>query len=69
MYKLSTFNFSQYLRLDNAAVEALNVEAQAGDSNTSHLMGILNHTASPQGKRLLHQWLRQPLLDKNKIGM
>lgn len=67
-YRLSTFDFSQYLRLDNSAVRALNLEAQAGDPNTFHLFGVLNHTASPQGQRLLQQWLRQPLLDKNRIG-
>lgn len=68
-YKLLTYDFSQHLRLDNAAVQALNLEAQAGDSNTCHLSGILNHCSSPQGQRLLQQWLRQPLLDKNRIGM
>ncbi len=73
-YKLSTFDFSQYLRLDNAAVKALNVEAQlgdiqaGGDLHTSHLSSILNHCGSAQGQRLLMQWLRQPLLDEKKIG-
>lgn len=67
-YKLSTVDFSQYLRLDNAAVGALNLEGSAGDPHSSHLSGILNHCFSPQGRRLLQQWLRQPLLDKNRIG-
>lgn len=67
-YKLSTFDFTQYLRLDSSAVRALNLEAQPGDSNTHHLAGLLNSCSLPQGRRLLQQWLRQPLLDKNKIG-
>lgn len=67
VYSLSTFDFSQYLCLDSAAVRALNLEPQPGDSHTSHLLGILNHCRSPQGQRLLMHWLRQPLLDKNKI--
>ena len=69
VYSLSTFDFSQYLCLDSAAVRALNLEPQPGDSHTSHLLGILNHCRSPQGQRLLMHWLRQPLLDKNKIGI
>ena len=69
VYSLSTYDFSQYLHLDSAAVQALNVEAQAGDSPTCHLYGILNNCRSPQGQRLLQHWLRQPLLDKNRIGV
>jgi DNA mismatch repair protein MSH2 len=67
-FKLSTFDFMQYLRLDSSAVQALHLEPQAGFPNTHHLAGILNNCSSPQGQRLLQQWLRQPLLDKNKIG-
>lgn len=68
-YRLATFDFTQYLRLDSAAVRALHLDAQPGDSSTTHLYGILNNCLSAQGRRLLQQWLRQPLLDKNKIGI
>ena len=67
-YKISTFDFTQFLRLDSAAVKALHLEPQPGDAANSHLSGILDNCSSPQGKRLLQQWLRQPLLDRNKIG-
>ena len=53
------------MRLDSAAVRALNVMESKTDANKNFsLFGLMNRTCTAGvGKRLLHMWLKQPLLD------
>lgn len=37
------------------------------EGSTSNLYGLLNHCKTIQGKRLLQQWIRLPLLSLDKI--
>ncbi|XP_045467664.1 DNA mismatch repair protein Msh2 isoform X2 [Harmonia axyridis] len=79
-YKFETLDMSRFVRLDNAALQALNVFPQAGtstvedsvlvpnSSKSSSLMGVLNFCSTNQGKRLLSQWIKQPLRDYNLIN-
>lgn len=67
-YQLYQHDLSQFMKLDAAAVKALNLMPGARDgSKTMSLFGLLNHCKTPLGGRLLAQWLKQPLMSKAEI--
>ncbi|XP_076064509.1 DNA mismatch repair protein spel1 isoform X2 [Oratosquilla oratoria] len=70
-FSLETYELSQYMHLNSAAKKALHVEPIPGEtvpgSKTTTILGILDKCHTPQGHRLLAQWLRQPLVDVNRI--
>lgn len=67
-YQLYQHDLSQYMKLDAAALRALNLMPGPRDgAKTMSLYGLLNHCKTPVGGRLLAQWLKQPLMNLDEI--
>nr|CAD7426843.1 unnamed protein product [Timema monikensis] len=69
-FSLSTMNWSQYVHLDSAAVKALSLIPPPGVTTTQahhSVIGLMDRCKTPQGHRLLAQWMKQPLRDLNTI--
>ncbi|CAH1978326.1 unnamed protein product [Acanthoscelides obtectus] len=76
-FKMSTIETHRFVRLDLAALQALNVLPKPGTkitsggaavSKSSSLKGLLDNCITTQGRRLLEQWIKQPLRDYNIIN-
>lgn len=69
-YSIRKYNLDCYMRLDSAAMRALNVLESKTDANKNFsLFGLMNRTCTAgMGRRLLHRWLKQPLLDVGEIN-
>lgn len=67
-FRLYQHDLSQYMKLDAAALRALNLMPGPRDGAKSmSLFGLLNHCKTPIGGRLLAQWLKQPLMSLAEI--
>eukprot|EP01083_Nonionella_stella_P069822 186371_1 len=74
-YKLTENQMNSFMRLDNAALNALNLfpslkdtlRADNSHSHSNSLYGVLNKCKSSMGDRLLAVWIRQPLVDIKQI--
>lgn len=69
-YTIQNYSLDSYMRLDSAAMRALNVLENKTDANKNFsLFGLMNRTCTAgMGKRLLNRWLKQPLLDVDEIN-
>lgn len=63
-FKLKLLDFSAFMKLDKATMEALNLFPKVTDQNKNlTLFGLLNKCKTTMGSRLLMQWIKQPLMD------
>lgn len=78
-FKIGKLDAQRYVRLDNAALYALNVISKPivnsegapvfGNQQKSHnLLDLFNSCVTSQGRRLLEQWIKEPLKDLNRIN-
>lgn len=72
---LRTYSLNEFMTLDSSTRRNLELnETLRGDPAESgrgrqkgSLLGVLDVTITPMGKRLIHQWVSQPLLSVEKI--
>lgn len=72
-FALNQVEQSRYIRLDSAAIKALNIEPTVDVASNLHgnpvgsILTLLDKCRTPQGHRLIAQWVRQPLRDLSLI--
>lgn len=68
-HALCHYDVGRFMRLDSAAMRALNVFRGKNGSRGDRfsLYGLLNKCKTPMGKRLLARWLKQPLTDVSEL--
>lgn len=66
--ELSTYSTADFMVLDAATRHDLELtETRRTGALKGSLLGVLDETVTPMGRRLLRQWLSQPGLDKAQI--
>jgi len=61
--RLATYSSDRYMALDMASRRNLELVESLDGSSKNSLIGILDRTVTPMGKRLLRDWVSRPLLD------
>ena len=65
---LSAYLLSEFMTLDAATRRNLELtETLRSGARQGSLLGVLDHTVTPMGKRLIYQWASKPLLDIAQI--
>lgn len=66
---ISVYNVSEFMALDAATRRNLELtETIRGGELKGSLLGVLDRTITPMGKRLIRQWVSKPLLDIDEIN-
>lgn len=67
---LSTYSLTEFMTLDAATRRNLELtETMRGGEVKGSLLGVLDQSVSPMGKRLMSQWVSKPLLDVEQIAI
>jgi DNA mismatch repair protein MutS len=64
---LRVYSISEFMALDSATRRNLELTDTLEGELKGSLLGTLDATMTPMGKRLIRQWVSQPLLDEEKI--
>ncbi len=64
---LRVYSLSEFMTLDAATRRNLELTETLRGGTKGSLLGVLDLSVTPMGKRLMGQWVSQPLLDVNRI--
>ena len=64
---LRTYSLNEFMTLDASTRRNLELDETLRGERKGSLLGTLDTTITPMGKRLIHQWASQPLLSVEKI--
>ena len=64
---LRFYSINEFMTLDSATRRNLELDETLRGERKGSLLGTLDQTVTPMGKRLMHQWFSQPLLNVERI--
>lgn len=64
---LRSYSLNEFMTLDASTRRNLELDETLRGERKGSLLGTLDTTITPMGKRLIHQWVSQPLLSVEKI--
>ncbi|MBE7535043.1 MAG: DNA mismatch repair protein MutS [Anaerolineales bacterium] len=64
---LRSYSLNDFMTLDSSTRRNLELNETLRGESKGSLLGVLDQTVTPMGKRLIHQWVSQPLLNIAKI--
>jgi DNA mismatch repair protein MutS len=65
---LRSYSINEFMTLDAATRRNLELDETLRGDRKGSLLGTLDQAVTPMGKRMLHQWVSQPLLNVEKIN-
>ena len=66
--RLGGYSLDEFMTLDAATRRNLELDASLRGDRQGSLLGTLDLTLTPMGKRLMHHWVNQPLLHVDRIS-
>ena len=64
---LRAYSINEFMTLDAATRRNLELDETLRGERKGSLLGTLDRTVTPMGKRMIHQWVSQPLLNVDRI--
>ena len=65
---LRVYSLNEFMTLDASTRRNLELDETLRGERKGSLLGTLDYSITPMGKRLMHQWVSQPLLHVKKIN-
>ena len=64
---LRSYSINEFMTLDASTRRNLELDETLRGDRKGSLLGTLDRTVTPMGRRLIHQWVSQPLLNVDRI--